>query len=55
MALGRSREKVLHLHALWRCRRRQTSTLEHTEEFCGRQTQLHVRKVHSNASAGAGA
>ena len=50
MSLRSRSEKVLHLHAL-RCRRgRQTSAFEHTEELCGRQTQYHVCKMHSNTS-----
>lgn len=38
MPLGGTGEKVLHLHTLRRRRGRQTSTFEHAEEFCGRQT-----------------
>lgn len=53
VSLGRASEKVLHLHTLRRCRRRQTSMFEHAEEFCSSQTQLHVRKVHSDTSTGA--
>jgi hypothetical protein len=46
------REEVLHLHRLRRRRGRQPSTLERAEELCSRQSQFHIREVHSDARTG---